>query len=97
ARAALQARDPHNAVRLILPDTYDAAASALAGWRDEGVLVTDDAPGFSIYQMEFTGDDGVAQRTIGVLGALTLDDDATGVMPHERTLPKAKSDRLELL
>ena len=41
ARAALAARDPHNAVRLILPDAYDAAAAALATWRDEGVLTTD--------------------------------------------------------
>ena len=97
ARAALEARDPHNAVRLILPDTYDAAATALAQWRDDAVLVTDDAPTFSIYRMDFTGDNGIPQRTTGVLGALALDDDGSGVMPHERTLPKAKSDRLELL
>jgi uncharacterized protein (DUF1015 family) len=97
ARAALEARDPHNAVRLILPDSYDAAAAALAQWRDDGVLVTDSAPTFSIYRMDFTGDDGIPQRTTGVLGALALDDDGSGVMPHERTLPKAKSDRLELL
>ncbi len=97
ARAALEARDPENAVRLILPDTYDGAAAALARWRDDGVLVTDDAPTFSIYRMDFTGDDGLPQRTTGVLGALALDDDGSGVMPHERTLPKAKTDRLELL
>jgi uncharacterized protein (DUF1015 family) len=97
ARAALEARDPHNAVRLILPDTYDAAASALSQWRDDGTLRTDDAPSYSIYRMEFTGDDGIPQRTTGVLGALALDDDGSGVMPHERTLPKAKTDRLELL
>ena len=97
ARAALEARDPHNAVRLILPDSYDDAATALARWREEGILVTDPAPTFSIYQMEFVGDDGVPQRTTGVLGALGLDDDGSGVMPHERTLPKAKTDRLELL
>ena len=97
ARAALAARDPHNAVRLILPDAYDAAAAALATWRDEGVLNADTAPTFSIYRMDFTGDDGIPQRTTGVLGALALDDDGSGVMPHERTLPKAKTDRLELL
>lgn len=97
ARAALEARDPHNAVRLILPDTYDAAASALARWRAEGVLTTDDAPTLSLYRMDFTGDDGRARHTTGVLGALALDDAGGGVMPHERTLPKAKSDRLELL
>jgi uncharacterized protein (DUF1015 family) len=97
ARAALAARDPHNSVRLILPDAYDAAAAALARWRSEGVLVTDDAPTFSIYRMDFTGDGGIPQRTTGVLGALALDDEGGGVMPHERTLPKAKTDRLELL
>jgi len=97
ARAALEARDPHNAVRLILPDAYDGAAAALARWREEGVLVTDPAPTFSIYRMDFTDGDGVPQRTTGVLGALGLDDDGSGVMPHERTLPKAKTDRLELL
>jgi len=97
ARAALEARDPHNAVRLILPDAYDGAAAALVQWRAEGVLASDDAPTFSIYRMDFTGDDGIPQRTTGVLGALALDDDGSGVMPHERTLPKAKTDRLELL
>jgi uncharacterized protein (DUF1015 family) len=96
ARAALEARDAHNAVRLILPDSYDGAAGALAAWRADGTLGTDDAPAFSVYRMEFTGDDGQPQRTTGVLGALVLDDDG-GVMPHERTLPKAKTDRLELL
>jgi uncharacterized protein (DUF1015 family) len=97
ARAALEARDPHNAVRLILPDSYEAAATALTQWRADGVLVTDDSPMFSVYRMDFTGDDGIPQRTTGVLGALALDDDGSGVMPHERTLPKAKTDRLELL
>jgi uncharacterized protein (DUF1015 family) len=96
-RAALEARDPHNSVRLILPDSYEGAAATLAAWREQGVLGTDDEPTLSIYEMEFTGDDGVPQRTTGVLGALGLDDEGGGVMPHERTLPKAKTDRLELL
>jgi len=96
-RAALVARDPHNSVRLILPDSYDAAAEALTRWRAEGVLVTDDEPTFSIYRMEFTGDDGRPQRTTGVIGALALDNEHGEILPHERTLPKAKSDRLELL
>jgi uncharacterized protein (DUF1015 family) len=97
ARAALEARDPHNSVRLILPDSYQGAAAALARWRDEGALVTDDEPTFSVYRMEFTGDDGRPQQTTGVIGALGLDNERGDVMPHERTLPKAKSDRLELL
>ena len=94
-RAALLAADPHNAVRLILPDSYTAAAELFAQWQADGTLVLDDAPTFSIYRMQFTGDDGDARVTTGVIGALELDRD--GVLPHERTLPKAKSDRLELL
>ena len=97
SRDALMARDPHNSVRLILPDSYDAAAATLTQWRADGVLATDDAPTFSVYRMDFTGDDGLPQRTTGVIGALGLDNSGGDVMPHERTLPKAKSDRLELL
>lgn len=104
-RAALEARDPHNAVRLILPqdarhdgDRYDAAAALLGRWRTEGVLATDPAPRFYVYRMDYTGPGGVARRTLGALGALGLPDPGDGrVLPHERTLPKAKSDRLALL
>jgi len=94
-RAALLAADPHNAVRLILPDSYDAAAEVFARWQADGSLVVDSTPSFSVYRMHFVGDDGLARVTTGVIGALELDRD--DVLPHERTLPKAKSDRLELL
>ncbi|HEX5587017.1 MAG TPA: DUF1015 domain-containing protein [Acidimicrobiia bacterium] len=94
-RAALLGVDPHNMVRLILPDAYDEAAATLARWRDDAVLALDDRPSFSVYRMTFTGDDGTRTTTTGVIGALALDPGA--VLPHERTLPKAKSDRLELL
>ena len=96
-RAALQARDAHNAIRLILPDSYEGAADALAQWQRDGVLALDDHASFSVYKMHFTGDDGTPRSTTGVLGALVLDNADGGIMPHERTLPKAKSDRLELL
>jgi uncharacterized protein (DUF1015 family) len=96
-RAGLLTRDPHNAVRLILPDSYAAAATTFARWRADGVLVTDAEPSFSIYRMEFTGDDGTTRQTTGVIGALALDREHGALLPHERTLPKAKTDRLELL
>lgn len=94
-RASLLAADPHNAVRLILPDSYAEATDLFARWQADGTLVVDDTPTFSVYRMHFIGDDGRARVTTGVIGALELDRD--GVLPHERTLPKAKSDRLELL
>ena len=94
-RAELAASDPHNMVHLVLPDSYEAAADALAAWEADGTLVRDAVDTFSVYRMTFTDDDGARIVTTGVIGALALDEG--GVLPHERTLPKAKSDRLELL
>ena len=92
ARAELIARDPHNVVRIDLPrgdDAYAKAATEFRSWLDQGVLVVDD-PSLYLYRM-----DG---RTLGVIGALGLEPPGEGdVLPHERTTPKAKSDRLHLL
>jgi uncharacterized protein (DUF1015 family) len=101
-RAALEASDPHNSVRLIQPragpgeDPYLGAARALTSWRDEGLLTTDDSPRFYGYRMSYD-DDGVSRHTVGMIGALALDGGAHDVLPHERTMPKARSDRLALL
>ena len=41
---------------------------------------------------------GVARRMTGVVGALALSPPGEGtVLPHERTMPKARSDRLDLM
>ena len=57
----------------------------------------DDAPTFTIYRMRFRTEDGTIRETVGVLGALeVVDEGAGGVLPHERTTPKAKTDRLDL-
>lgn len=100
-RAALAARDPHNAVRLILPDgadPYAGAADLLQRWVGDGTLAVDGEPAYYVYRMTFT-EGGESRSTIGVLGALVLPDriEDGQVLPHERTLPKAKSDRLDLL
>jgi uncharacterized protein (DUF1015 family) len=104
-RAALEAADGHNAVRLLLPrdaehdgDRYRRAADTLAAWRTSGVLVTDPRPRLYSYRMQFHGPDGTARHTRGVIGALALPEPGdTSVLPHERTAAKAKSDRLALL
>ncbi|MFZ4585485.1 MAG: DUF1015 family protein [Acidimicrobiia bacterium] len=93
-RASLQTRDPYNSIRLILPGSYEGAASDLARWRADGVVAVDDTPTFTIYRMTYTDDDGITRTTTGVLGALGLDG---GVLPHERTIPKHRDDRLRLL
>ncbi|MEZ5169722.1 MAG: DUF1015 domain-containing protein [Acidimicrobiia bacterium] len=100
-RRELAARDPYNSVRLILPegdDPYLQAATDLAAWRAAGVLRLDDEPAFYGYTMTATGADGAQRRTRGVLGALAVGEpEEVGILPHERTLPKARSDRLALL
>ncbi len=104
-RAALESGAAHNAVRLLLPrdenaegDRYDRAAAALTSWERQGVLAVDSEPRLYSYRMQFRDLRGDARHTRGVIGALALPEPGdTTVLPHERTMPKAKSDRLALL
>jgi len=94
-------RDPHNIVHVDVPrggdDRYERAAATLRGWIGAGVLVEDDAPTFTLYRMRFTDAAGTPRALVGVLGGLELvDEGAGGVLPHERTTPKASTDRLDL-
>lgn len=103
-RARLVERSEHNAVRVELPepehgiDRYQVAASLLGEWQEAGVLRTDPQAGFYVYAMSFLDDVGMARRTMGVLGALEVSPAEAGqILPHEATMPKPKSDRLDLL
>ena len=54
-------------------------------------------PSFTLYRLRFTDDTGTARDIAGVLGGLeVVDEGAGGVLPHERTTPKASTDRLDL-
>ena len=97
---ALEARDPHNVVRLILPrddagvpgSRYARAARTLAEWRSAGVLRADPDPALYVYE-ERT--DGHVQR--GLVGALRLVPPGAGiVLPHENTMAGPVADRLAL-
>jgi uncharacterized protein (DUF1015 family) len=99
--AELAARDPHNIVHVDVPaggdDRYRVAARTLAGWVADGVLVRDQVPTLTIYRMGFTDATGASRTIVGVLcGLEVVDLDAGGVLPHERTTPKAVTDRLDL-
>ena len=54
-------------------------------------------PAFYGYRMRFRDPAGEARQTVGVIGALELEPPGSGILPHEQTTPKAKTDRLELL
>jgi uncharacterized protein (DUF1015 family) len=101
-RTRLEAAHPQNAVRLILPrdvesgDRYRRARETFDEWQAEGVLAAD-APHLYVYRMGFTDEAGRPRRMTGVVGALELSPLGEDVLPHERTMGKAKSDRLDLL
>jgi uncharacterized protein (DUF1015 family) len=97
----LEARSPDNIVHVDVPrggdDRYRHAAEVLSRWRRDGVLVQDAVASFTIYRMAFRDDLGVTREIAGVLGGLEVTDEgAGGVLPHERTTPKASTDRLDL-
>ena len=101
-RLALATAHANNIVHIDMPlassgNAYEHAAVVLIQWITEGVLVRDDQPSFTLYRMKFTDTTGKARNVVGVIGALeVVDEGAGGVLPHERTTPKAKTDRLEL-
>ena len=60
-------------------------------------MVADDAPTFTLYRMRLHRRGRRRPRDRRVIGALeVVDEGAGGVLPHERTTPKASTDRLDL-
>ncbi|MFE9741553.1 DUF1015 domain-containing protein [Streptomyces sp. NPDC006477] len=95
----LESADPHNIVRLILPQAVTAgtrhrkAAVTLDRWLADGVLAPDPEPALYVYEQH---GDGILQR--GVIGALELSTPAEGVvLPHEDVMPHVVEDRAALM
>jgi uncharacterized protein (DUF1015 family) len=101
-RVRLASRHIANAVLVELPepdltagmDRYAVAKALFARWH-EGLLRPDPTPCLYPYRMT----DTAGRTSTGVIGALglALPGQETDILPHEETMPKAKSDRLELL
>lgn len=106
ARAALIGQDAHNVVAIDLPhgdidptvpgNRYDSAAATLRAWLAEGVLVEDESP--AVYVLEQVWEHaGRHVRRRAFIAATELHAFAEGVvLAHERTLPRAITDRLNL-
>ncbi|WP_175409556.1 DUF1015 family protein [Streptomyces sp. TRM64462] len=95
----LESSDPHNIVRLILPQapTADArprrAADTLSDWLADGILAADAEPALYVYEQR-NGD--LLQR--GLIGALELSTPADGVvLPHEDVMPQVVEERAALM
>jgi uncharacterized protein (DUF1015 family) len=110
-RAELLQRSPYNAVAIDLPkpygetgpadggedDPYETAAKTIDAWREAGALVDDPEPAIWAMTQDYTGPDGAHRTRHGILARVRVEDfDAGQVLPHERTLPGPKKDRLDL-
>lgn len=99
---------PFNVIRLELgketPDDnenqnkYTRAADFLNEWIESGVLKFEDKESLYIYGQDFTTPDGRQLSCKGLVCLVKLEEFEKGIiLPHEETLSKAKSDRMNLL
>src|SRR5262245_13183291 len=97
-REALEARDPHNVVRLTLEQDAEAAARRYREWLSDSTLVREESPAVWWIEQDAVGPDGVARTRDGLVASLRADPYASGsVLPHERTHRGPIEGRLRLL
>ncbi|MBT9173202.1 MAG: hypothetical protein DDT21_01596 [Syntrophomonadaceae bacterium] len=107
AQRLLYAKNPYNVIRLEYgkndpndndwDNRYTRANSFFARWRAEGILLREPRPVLYFHEQKFSLQEKQYSRR-GLVAGIGLEDYASGiVLPHEETLAKAKTDRLELL
>jgi uncharacterized protein (DUF1015 family) len=100
-RAHFLQKNPHNIVRLTLPegpDPYEEANRLLRSWIQEEVLIQDQEPSIYCYHQTFSTPDGEEKTRRGFLALIRIEDFEKGViLPHESTHAAPKEDRLKLL
>lgn len=96
----LYERSRYNIVRLEFgrdADRYAAAAATLREWLAAGVLRRLERPAIFHYTQRFSIDGRSLVRT-GLIARIRLEPFGAGrILPHEKTFPAAKEDRLKLL
>ncbi|CAN5606536.1 DUF1015 domain-containing protein [soil metagenome] len=102
----LHERHPANAVHLELSQAHEErdvrnreVAEVWRRWIADGTVVPEPTESFYVYRQDFLSQDGRRCRVAGVIGALKLGPygEASGVLPHERTMPGPIEERLSLM
>ena len=93
--------NPKNIIRLELPEQNEAgyknAGDTLAEWENEGAVKCEDTESLYIYEECFSVK-GKEYSFKGFVSRVKLHEFSDGVvLPHEETLSKAKTDRLNLM
>jgi uncharacterized protein (DUF1015 family) len=97
-RERLFTLSPYNVVHLTLPESAEEAGRLYRGWLEEGILGQDAEPSEWLLVESYVGPDGVARERRGVVASVAAEPYAVGrVLPHERTHPRIREDRLGLL
>ena len=100
-------RNPYNMVRIILgkdddpehpeKNKYRRAKIYLDEWEKKGILIREDQEALYLYEQEFQVK-GESKKRMGLVGRVRLKEfSSRKVLPHEKTFPKHKIDRLNLL
>lgn len=99
-------RHPYNIVRLILGKTfpsdgtkknrYTRAQEHFEEWTKEKVFIRDQESCFYLYQQKYRAAN--KEKVVrGIISLVKLEKLGSGILPHEKTMPKPKKDRLNLL
>ena len=108
-RDDLARKSPHNVVYITLPEKtpedrskfirYARSAACLEEWRREGLLVLEESPSYYRYAQTFTlPNTGEAYTRTKLVATIKVEPYSNGVvLPHERTFPKHRQDRLRIL
>lgn len=101
-RLELEHKHPLNVIRLTLgPPSiekglarYERAGRTFRNWFSEGVLIEDEEPSAYLYRFETSK----GRVSAGFVLTVRLEElGAGGILPHEKTMPAPKLDRLELM
>jgi uncharacterized protein (DUF1015 family) len=100
------ARSPFNVIRLIFgqihptdaagDNRYTRAAAFFDQWTRQGILRQDPALAYYLYRHHFRLPGEAPAARGGLVAAIRLEALGRGILPHERTLPQPKRDRLAL-
>jgi uncharacterized protein (DUF1015 family) len=78
-------------------DSHLVAASRYQDWRQRGLLIRDDKPALYVHDHRYRAGDEVRDRR-GLLARVRLADwDERVILPHERTIPGPRNERLARL
>lgn len=101
---ALLTRSPYNIVRLILPhkerrrEFWNDSATLFRAWKMGEVMTLDAGRCIYVYRQTFDLPDGRTVSRTGTIVLLRCKDFSSGeILPHEKTFPRTRAERLNLL